>query len=129
MRTLPGLLALAIALVASPLIGCATTGSGSREGAAAWADGALTGSAPAAPPAVVHAAEWAVKDMGFQHVSSRDSDAGGLVRGRTGDGEDIEVSVTRTGDHRCDVVIRFGAFGEEPLSRALLKRIRDRLAE
>ncbi len=129
MRTLPGLVALAVALSAVPLAGCASAGAGSRGAAATWSDGALAGSAPASPPEVIRAAEWAVVDMGFRHLSSRDSEAGGLVRGRTGDGEDIEVAVTRTGDARSEVRIRFGAFGDEPLSRALLQRIRDHLAE
>ena len=81
----------------------------------------------AQPPAVVAAAESALGEMDVVILGQSSSELDGVLTARTAQDKKVTIKVKRQTDKTSTVSIRVGTFGNEPLSRNILDRMKKRL--
>jgi hypothetical protein len=111
--------------------GCAVLLVGAAAGAgvagAAYALGDLEAHLEADPPAVAKAAERALNALQIRVISNAVSGLDARLVGRTGADRKVTVKVKGAGEGRSEISIRVGAFGDETMSRSILRRIEKEL--
>ena len=128
MKTRTALVALAALLgAAATLEGCVVVAVGAGAAGVAYLNGDFEATLDATPPRVVDATEAALKEMEVEIQPPERSGIDGRVVGRTALNRKVEVIVKRETDATSKVWIRIDTFGDEPLSRQILEKIKAHL--
>jgi hypothetical protein len=109
--------------------GCWYAAAGAAAvGTYAYLKGDLENSVQNTPEEVVAAAEKAFEAMDYVLVSSDANPESGKVVGKTADNKDVKVKAKSMGPNATKITVRFGAFGDEAKSRALMDEIEKHLS-
>jgi hypothetical protein len=111
--------------------GCAVLLVGAAAGAGvagtAYVLGDLEAQLEADPPAVAKATDRALDALQIRRISNSSSGLDAVIVGRTGADKKVTVKVKGAGEGRSKISIRVGAFGDESMSREILRRIEKEL--
>ena len=109
--------------------GCAVllVGGGVGAGTVAYLKGELKSTEEASIDKTWQAAQEAIKDLEFIVTSKgKDAFSAKLIARDAGD-QKIEIELKKVSEHLTRVTIRVGVFGDEPLSRLMLERLKKNL--
>lgn len=119
---------LAALMTAMPVAwtsGCLAVAAGAAgAGTVAYLRGELDASVAHPLNAVDHATNEAGRQLGFAKINEGAVANGQVLTFRTADDTKVEVHLIRTTNRVTRVTIRVGLFGNEPLSRTFLDKIR-----
>lgn len=108
--------------------GCiAVAGAAAGAGTVAYIRGELSADIDRKIEVVAKATNRAIPEVQLAKISEQKDVASAVFIARTREDTRVEIKLTRTTDTLTRVRIRVGIFGDEPLSRALLDRIREEL--
>ena len=123
-------------LMAALLLGAATigaagclfvAGAAAGVGGLAYVEGKLVENVKGTPQQIVDATQGAMEKLEIVFVTKEADGLKGRVKGRTSDNVAVNVDVDKIGEGICKISIRFGTFGDEARSRALMDEIKKRL--
>lgn len=120
-------LGLALLLILPGLTGCIAVAAGAGAGAVAYVQGALETNLANDYNQVVEAARDAIKELEFAKVSENKDALSAELIARTALDKKIKIEITNSGKKLTKIKIRVGVFGDEPLSLAILGKIREQL--
>jgi hypothetical protein len=124
-RFAPVFLLLAITLTTA---GCLAVAAGAGAGAAvAYARGRLETTVPAGYEQTVTATSRAIEQLGFSKISERKDSLIDLITVRNAADKKIEIRLENLARELTRVRIQVGVFGDEPLSLAILDKIKANL--
>ncbi len=118
------LLGLALLLLLPGLTGCIVVAAGAGAGAVAYVQGALETNLNEDYNQVVDATRGAIKELEFAKVSENKDALTAVLVARTALDKKIEITLTNSGKRLTKIKIRVGVFGDEPLSLAILEKVR-----
>lgn len=108
--------------------GCVAVVAGAGAGAAvAYVRGDLDATVNASMEKAVKAANAALADLKFAKVSENKDALQATLVARTAADKRVEIRVEKIGDSVAKVKIRVGVFGDEPLSLAILEKLKANL--
>lgn len=119
------LLTVSAALAASGCLAVAAVAG--LTAAVAYHNGELEASLDASPERVTAAAETVLRARDLPVLTSVASDIEGKVTSLLEDKDRITITAKQNEDGGSDITIRVGTYGDEELSRALFREIRDQL--
>ncbi len=105
-------------------------GGGAGAGTVAYINGELKSTEEASIDRTWEAAQEAVKDLEFVITSKEkeNTSSAKLIARDAGD-KKIEIELKKVSEHLTRVTIRVGVFGDEPLSRLILERLKKSLGK
>src|SRR5574341_485332 len=102
-------------------------GGGVGAGTVAYLRGELKSTEEASIDKTWQAAQEAIKDLEFVVTSKEEDAASAKLIARNAGDKKIEIGLKKVSDHLTRVTIRVGVFGDEPLSRLILERLKKSL--
>jgi hypothetical protein len=125
---LPALFALLLASLALTFTsGCIAVAAGAGATAVAWVKGELRTSVKGSFENSVAAANRAVQQLEFATVSESRDGLLAIIVARNAADKKIEIKIENAGGALSKVGIRVGVFGDEPVSLAILEKIKANL--
>jgi hypothetical protein len=124
-RTLAALVCAAAITLSSGCFLVAVGAAGAAgAGTVAYIRGELNASVTGSVETVDRAANQALQQLQFAKINEGKSTVDAAITARTGQDKKIEIKLDRTADNLTRVRIRVGTFGDEPISRLLLDKIK-----
>ena len=123
---LAGILALSLMLQGCLLL-VLGAGAGAGVGTVAYVRGELQTTYAAPLNRTWDAALGALKDLAIPVTAIKKDEVGGTIEGKRGDGKAVKITLGDAGPGTTSVGIRIGIFGDEEASRAINRRIGERL--
>ncbi|ACB74869.1 DUF3568 family protein [Opitutus terrae] len=123
------LLSLAVSLaVVAGMTGCVAVAAGAGAGAAvAWVRGELQTNLSADFENAVRATNRALTQLQLAKISEKKDALNAVITARNAADKKIEIQLANAARNLTKVEIRVGVFGDEPLSIAILEKIKDNL--
>lgn len=126
-RTMTGILWLVISSSLA-LQGClVVAGAGAGAGAVAYVRGELQTTYPAPLERTWEAALGALKDLQIPVHNAKKDALGGIIEATRADGSKVTLALETVGTNTTSVKIRVGLFGSEDASKAIHRKIAERL--
>lgn len=123
------LLSLAVSLaVVAGTTGCVAVAAGAGAGAAvAWVRGELQTNLSTDFESAVRATNRAITQLQLAKISEKKDALNAVITARNAADKKIEIRLANSARNLTKVQIRVGVFGDEPLSIAILEKIKDSL--
>jgi hypothetical protein len=107
--------------------GCIAAAAGAGAAGVAYVMGDLTANLDASLDRSYRAAQRAVEQLEFTKVSESKDALIGVIKVHNAVNQKIKITLERTGDNLTKVTIRVDTFGDQPLSLAILDKIKSNL--
>ena len=73
---------------------------------------------------VIAASNRAVGDLRLAKISERSDAFSAVIIARTAQDKKVTITITKSADNLCELKIRIGLFGDEPMARSILDKIK-----
>ena len=125
----PVLAAALLSVTSLVTAGCLAVAAAGAAGAAAvaWVRGELQTTLPASLDKTYAATQEAVRELQFAKVSERKDALLGVIVARNAADKKIEVQLENAAGNVTKIGIRVGVVGDQPLSLAILDKIKENL--
>jgi len=107
--------------------GCLAAAAGAGAAGVAYVMGDLTANLDASLDRTVRATEQAVEQLEFTKVSESKDALIAVIKVHNAVNKKIKITLERVGDNLTKVTIRVDTFGDQPLSIAILDKIKSNL--
>jgi len=123
----PAVLGLSLLLAMAGLTGCVSSTTSTPAGTVVYAYRSLDATLAEDYARVVDATRQAVKDLEFSKVTENKDAFTALFEAHTALDKTVEITVTNAGKNLTNIKIRVGVIGDQPMSSAILDKIKTRL--
>ena len=123
----PAALGLSLLLAMAGLTGCVSSTTSTPAGTVVFAYRTLDASMAEDYNHVVDATRLALKDLEFSKVKENKDAFTAIFESNTALDKTVEITVSNTGKNLTNIKIRVGIVGDQPVSLAVLDKIKARL--
>ena len=120
-------LGLALLPAVAGLTGCVSSTTSTPAGTVVYAYRSLDATLAEDYSRVVDATRQAIKDLEFSKVTENKDAFTAIFEAHTALDKTVEITVTNTGKNLTSIKIRVGVIGDQPMSSAVLDKIKARL--